>query len=63
MIRQKDVAQMSAAERLAAVCAILAVGYRRLSLNRQKALAGGATGERPCDLVDSPENTGNQEVA
>ena len=56
MIRHKDPAVMSPAERMAELGALLATGYRRYRL-RQKDLADGRQPERACDSVDSPEES------
>ena len=58
----RDPGAMSPQERLTELGSLLATGYRRLRL-RQKALAEGASPERPCDPVDTRENRNPQEVA
>ncbi len=59
----RDPAALAPGERLTELAGILAAGYRRMLLSRQKALAEGGGAERPCDLVDSPENEDAPEVA
>ncbi len=59
----RDPAALAPAERLTELAGILAAGYRRARLSREKALAESGGVERPCDLVDSPENDATQEVA
>ena len=62
MIRANDPGEMSHSERLAALGALLAGGYRRLRLSREKELAESPAPERACDrTVDAPEST--KEVA
>ncbi len=59
----RDPAALAPEKRLAELAGILAAGYRRMLLSRQKALAEGGGAERPCELVDSPENEDAPEVA
>ncbi len=59
----RDPAALAPEERLAELAGILAAGYRRVRLSRQKQLAESGGAERSCDLVDSPENGDAPEVA
>ena len=61
--RSQDPAALAPGERLAELAGILAAGYRRVRLSREKALAESEGAERSCDLVDSPENEDAPEVA
>ena len=61
--RSRDPAAMAPEDRLAELAGILAAGYRRMRLSREKALAESGGAERSCDLVDSPENEDAPEVA
>ncbi len=62
MIRPKKPAEMSRSERLEALGAVLAAGYRRFRFSREKGLAESPAPERACDrTVDAPEST--KEVA
>ena len=61
--RSRDPAAMAPEDRLAELGGILAAGYRRIRPSREKALAESGGAERPCDLVDSPENEDAPEVA
>jgi hypothetical protein len=49
MISARDPAGMTPKERLEQIVIILATGYRRLQLRRQKALDETAQDEAPCD--------------
>ncbi len=59
----RDPAALAPGERLAELAGILAAGYRRVRLSREKALAEGGGVERSCTSVDSPEDDATQEVA
>ena len=48
-VRRRDPASLTPAERLAELGTILAVGYRRLRLSRQRTLDGSAEVEALCD--------------
>ncbi len=69
MIRARDPAEMTPAERLAEIATILATGYGRLRITRQKEtdsaqtlLAESAHPERPCgSRATSPKS--NEDVA
>ena len=64
MIRQRDPSSMAPAERLAELGEILATGYRRLRLSRERGLAAGAEPEAPCDqAVNGNEAEPAKEVA
>ena len=55
---------MTAPERLAELGAILATGYRRVRLSREKGLAESAEPEAPCDqAVDGDGAEPAEEVA
>ena len=53
--RWRDPADLTPAERLADLGALLATGYRRARL-RERGLAESGGRERPCDPVDTEEN-------
>ncbi len=61
----RDPAALAPEERLAELAGILAAGYRRVRLSREKALAESGGAERPCDApVDTHrEDDAAQEVA
>ena len=65
--RPRNPASLSPEERLAEIAAILATGYRRLSLSREsdhKELAETPESEAPCDSgVDGNQSEGGKEVA
>ena len=63
MIHRRDPASMAPAARLGEIGQILATGYRRARLSRQKELAESAESERSCDSVDSREDDVTEEVA
>ena len=49
MIPNRDPAAMAADERLQEIAQILATGYARLAISRQKALGGSPRAEALCD--------------
>ena len=64
VVPRRDPAAMAPADRLDELCALLAVGYRRLLLNRQNGLAESAAPEAPCNSVDTHrEANSTEEVA
>ncbi len=63
MIHRLDPASMAPAARLAEIGQILATGYRRARLCRQKELAESAEPERSRDSVDTREDDITEEVA
>ena len=58
MIRQKDAALMSAAQRMAEIGSLLALGYRRSRLSRSNCLDDHGQSKGACEpgAVDSLEN-------
>ena len=64
MKRGRDPAAMTPAERMGAIAALLALGYRRLQIQRQNELDAPPPDERSCEpLVHGTESLGGQEAA
>jgi hypothetical protein len=64
MIRARDPTAMALDERIAALAAMLATGYLRLSISRQKELDLADPAEAPCEaVVNSVENDPRKETA
>ena len=64
MMTAKDPACMAPTERLAEIASILAKGYQRYCLSRQKELEEPAQAEAPCDRTINTQRTlRKQEVA